>query len=362
MRLDFNTEDEWRMQAAIPTIKFLLRFADKVVILSHRGRPQPSLIRANRRIRIFDKKFSLKKDAKNLSRMLHRPVRFIAEFEWARTKKEIERLPGKSIVVLENLRFLPGEEKNDPKLAKQLSALGDYYVNDAFAVSHRADASVVAITGFLPSYAGPELEKEIKFLSGALRKPRHPMVVILGGGKVSDKLGVVQNLKKQADWFLVGGVAANTLAHLSGEDINGSRVETDRKTLRKLKAFLWQRNLILPVDYKKEKGVIFDIGKKTTDLYAQKIKGAKTILWSGPLGFIEKEKFGRGSLAVARAIAANKKVFSIAGGGETVMFLKKHKLAQKFGFISTGGGAMLEYLAGEKLPGIVALQHSSTNN
>lgn len=345
LRLDFNTEDEWRMQAAIPTIKFLLRYADKVVILSHRGRPVGR-----------DLKFSLRKDAKNLSRMLRQPVHFIPHFDFEKIKQEVARTPRRTVFIMENLRFLLGEEKNDARLAKELAAMGNYYVNDAFAVSHRADASVAAITKFLPSYAGLELEKEIAFLSRVIKKPKRPLVVVIGGGKVHDKLGILRQFRKKADCFLLGGVAANTMLFLRGDDVGLSMIDADAKDQKFFKSFLKFRNVILPVDGVKPRGVILDIGPKTVRIYAEKIKSARTVIWGGPLGYIENPRFGKGTLAVARAITKNKKAFSVAGGGETVMFFKKHKLDKKFSFVSTGGGAMLEYLAGEKLPGIEALK------
>src|SRR5882724_4411232 len=203
LRLDFNTEDEWRMAAAVPTVQFLLKKKLTVVVVSHRGRPEG-----------FDKKFSLKKDARELQKMLQKPVGFISNFKFAEIEKTVRAAKPGSIFLLENLRFLPGEEKNDPKFAKQLSQLGDLYVNDAFAVSHRANASVEAITKFLPSYAGLELEKEIKFMGHVLERPKHPLVVILGGGKAHDKLGVIEAFKKKADIFLLGGAPANTLLYL----------------------------------------------------------------------------------------------------------------------------------------------------
>jgi 3-phosphoglycerate kinase len=345
LRLDFNTEDEWRMEATIPTIKFLLRQCEKIVILSHRGRPQKS-----------EKELSLRKDAINLQKLLKRKVIFIPHFRFAEIKNNISRSPKGSVFLMENLRFIKGEEKNDKKLGKILASLGDFYINDAFAVSHRDDASVVSITKFLPSFAGLELENELKHLSIVLKKPKKPIVIILGGGKAHDKLGVIKHFKNKAKYFLLGGAAANTILYLKGIDVKNSLIDKDKKDLAKLKNVLHYKNLILPIDWLSEQNKILDNGEKTNKLYASKIRQAKTIIWSGPMGVIEKKSFEKGTLAIAKAIIANKKAFSIAGGGETVMFLKKHQLDKKISFISTGGGAMMEFLAGEKLPGIEALK------
>lgn len=357
LRLDFNTEDNWRMKAALPTIRFLLRRAEKIVIISHRGRlAHPhSLIRENGRMRGSDKKLSLKKDAVYLSRLLGKRVNFIGHRPFGETKKAIAAAPRGSIFVLENIRFFESEEKNDPKFAKQLASLADYYVNDAFAVSHRANASVSAVTKFLPSYAGLEFEKEITFLGQAIARPRHPLVFILGGAKAADKLGVIKYFKNKAEWFLLGGGPANTILSLKGMDVKNSIRDKNGKDHAELKAVAGHKNILFPEDFVWHKGAMVDFGPKTMRKFGAKIASARTIIWSGPMGLIEKPAYAKGSLALARAVAKNKKAFSIAGGGETVMFLKKHKLDKKFSFISTGGGAMLEFLAGKKLPGVEAL-------
>ncbi len=344
LRLDFNTEDDWRMKAVLPTIKFLLRYASKVVIVSHRGRPKG-----------VDKKYSLIKDAGDLGKMLGKKVNFIPHFNFSGIKQLINSSPRKSIFLLENLRFLKGEETNSKELAKKLACFADYYVNDAFAVSHRANASVSAITKFLPSYGGFELEKEIKFLSLAMTKPKKPLVFILGGGKAVDKLGAIEYFKNKTNYFLLGGAPANTMLALSGVDIKKSSADRDR-SVKKMKKVLAYKSLFLPEDFVFHNNAILDIGRRTIKIFEEKIDMARTIIWSGPLGLIEKKPYERGSLAVAKAIVKNKKAFSVAGGGETVMFLKKYGLDKKFSFISTGGGAMLEFLAGKALPGLKALE------
>lgn len=346
LRLDFNTKDDWRMRAVLPTIKLLLKRSARIVIVSHYGRPKG-----------FDRKFTLRGDVATLSRLLGgRKVTFIDHFRFAEIKKQAAAAPRGSIFLLENLRFLPGEEKNDPKLGKQLAALADFYVNDAFAVSHRANASVVAVTKFLPSYAGFEMEREIASLGRAIVRPKRPVVLVLGGAKASDKLGVIANFKKKADWFLLGGGCANTILWLTGMDVKRSIKDSDPKELPTLKEIAAYKNVLVPTDFVWSGGKILDIGPKTARAYGRHIAVARTIIWSGPLGLIERKRYARSSVAVARAIGRNRRAFSVSGGGETVMFLKQYKLDRDFSFISTGGGAMVDFLAGKKLPGIEALK------
>lgn len=344
LRLDFNTEDDWRMCAVLPTVRFLLSRAAKVVVISHKGRPSG-----------YDRKFSLRKDGLRLQKLLGQRIRFMPDLDFTVIGKAVNRAPCGSIILLENLRFWKGEEANDTKFAKKLASLADYYVNDAFAVSHRANASVSAITKFLPSCAGLELEKEIEFFGGMIKSPRRPLVLVIGGAKASDKLGIMKNFRNKADWFLLGGAAANTILALKGVNMKKSLKDKDKKDLRKLREVLKYKNVILPVDLKWHNDMALDIGPKTVKIFADKIRRARTIIWSGPMGFFEKRGFGDGNLAIARAVAGNRRAFKLTGGGETVAFLKKYGLDKKFSFISTGGGAMLDFLAGKKLPGITAL-------
>ncbi len=322
LRLDFNTDDLWRVETSLPTIKFLTKYCRALVILSHKGRPEG-----------VEKRLSLRSQAGNLSKLLKRLVVFVPHFRFEEIKQLVHSSPPGSIFLLENLRFLKEEEENNPVLAEHLASMGDLYVNDAFAVSHRANASVTAITKFIKSYAGFELESEIKNLSRIMKNPKKPLVVILGGLKIEDKLAVVKNLQCQASAFLIGGALT-------------PRIIKKHKLI----------NLVMPIDEKKEKGVMRDIGPKTIKIFAQKIKMAKTIFWNGPLGNINKKRFSGGTAAVARSVAANRKAFKVVGGGETVAFLKKIKLDKKINFVSTGGGALLDFLAGKKLPGIKALE------
>jgi phosphoglycerate kinase len=356
LRLDFNTEDDWRMKAVVPTIKFLLQKSCKIVILSHRGRPRSyPLAQLHKKTKRMDGTLSLKKDAGNLSRLLKREIVFIDHFDLAWIKKKIVKSPPGSIILLENLRFIKGEEENEAKFAKQLASLGDLYVNDAFAVSHRANASVAAITKFLPSYAGLELEAEIKHLSAIMARPARPFVMVIGGAKVADKLGVLRHFKRKADWFLLGGGPANTILAAHGMDIKKSLCDK-KNNKAAIKEIARYPNLLAPTDYLWKDDMILDIGPKTTALFKKKIGVARTFLWSGPLGLIDTKPYDRGSRSVAAAIAKNRRALSVAGGGETVMFLRRIHQDKKFSFISTGGGAMLDFLAGEKLPGIEALK------
>lgn len=338
LRVDLNVSEKeaknsLRILGILPTIKFLIGNGAKVVILSHRGRPNG-----------FDKKQSLKPFAKILSSLLKKPVHFI-DFKKGFKNSEIS--------LLENLRFLAGEEKNDKKFAKQLASLGDFFVNDAFSVSHRNAASVSAITKFLPSYVGLLLENEIKNLSLAMAKSKKPLVVILGGAKISDKIGLIENFKNKADYFLIGGGIAHNFLLAQGLPIGDSIFE--EKTINFTKKMLKNKKIILPVDYIIKDRKILDIGPNTVKYYSDIIKNAKTIIWNGPMGYFENKKFAKGSKIIKGAIL-NSKAFSVVGGGETASLMSNVKGQMPNVFISTGGGAMLEYLAGKKLPGIKALK------
>jgi len=318
--------------------------------MSHRGRPDG-----------FERALSLRKDGVNLQKLQRRKIIFIPHFRFPEIKNVIANAPTNSMFLLENLRFLKGEGRNDRLLAKKLALLGDFYVNEAFAVSHRKNASLAAITEFLPSYAGLELEREILFLYHTIKNPEKPLVIILGGAKADDKLGVLKFFRNKADWFLLGGAPANTLLSLRGMDVGRSLVDPDQQDVQELRQVIGYKNIILPIDCISEKRAILDIGKKAEKSFLSKIRNARTVIWSGPLGAVERQKFSHGTLAIARGIARNKHTFSVAGGGETVTFLKQHHLDTKFSFISTGGGAMLAFLAGEKLPGIEALKKNRAN-
>lgn len=320
LRLDFNTSDNWRMEASLPTIKLLGRKCDALVILSHKGRPKG-----------FDESLSLRPMTIALKKLLGQRVVFISHFRFKEISELARSSPKGTIFLLENLRFLPGEEENSDALAEDLASVGDIYINDAFAVSHRANASVVAITKHLPSYAGLELESEISYLTQVMKNPIKPLLVILGGAKIEDKLRVYDNLKGMASKFLIGGA------------LNDEIIRNIQKP-----------NIITPVDFKRDNGDIRDIGPETARMYCAEVKKAKTLIWNGPLGNIEDVRFRKGTTEVAKCLTD--KLFSVVGGGETIMFLKKTRQDKRIHFISTGGGAMLDFLAGKKLPGIEALK------
>jgi phosphoglycerate kinase len=356
VRLDFNSEDAWRMEAAVPTIKLLLKAKAKVVVVSHKGHPSFAEAANPAQTQEVVKKFTLKKDALKLSKLLKKPVTFVADPSFVAIHKKIIAAKPGDVLVLENIRFFPGEEKNDSNFARELAAEADYYVNEAFAVSHRQAASVCAITEFLPSYCGLGLEKEIVNLSAVMKSPKKPFVVLIGGGKAADKLPVIENLSKKADAVLLGGVSANTLLKLRGDYVGNSPVDETPELVPVFNRILENTKVILPVDATWEDEKICDIGPVTADLYAQWVKKAGTVLWGGPMGLFEKKKFAKGTLTVAQGLAKNKSGFAVTGGGETVEFFRAYKLTKAFKFISTGGGAMLEFLAGKKLPGIEALK------
>jgi len=353
VRIDLNSKDDWRILSAAKTLKYISGKAAGILILSHAGRPD---IKKTEDL----KKFSLNQKTKNLSKILNKPIHFLNNIKEAEAK--FLNCKKGEIFLLENLRFDSGEEKNDPSLARKLASLGDYYVNEAFPVSHRANASVSAITKFIPSFAGFGFEAEVSNLSRIIANPKKPLVVILGGGKSADKVRIIKNLSRITKWFLLGGASANTLLHLRGHDMGNSLREQNPKILKEMKPLLNLKSVLLPFDCRKEDGTVLDIGDFTAKEYTSKIKEAKTIVWAGPLGLFEKKKFAKGSLDVAKAISSNKNSFSVVGGGETVEFLRKNKMDKYFDFISTGGGAMLDFLAGKKLPGIEALNKYGKTN
>lgn len=336
LRIDLNIVDgdadkSLRIKGIIPTVKLLLKNKIRVVILSHRGRP--TLVKGEK-LNVKNKKLSLKPLAMIFEKKLKVRVNFIGDLEGA--ERKIEKSKNR-IFLLENLRFWRGEEKNNISFAKQLSRLGDFYVNDAFAVSHRKNASVCAITKSLPAYGGLLMEKEIKNLTAV--KCTKPLVIILGGAKFEDKLGVVKNLYRRADYFLPGSAIAN-----------------NHGVARR-----WASKMVFPVDLWFDRpGRAMDVGRETLKKYGEIIKKARTIIWNGPLGDIDKKKFQFGTRTLIKEILRNKKAKVIIGGGETVNFFQKltsgKKLAASGLFLSTGGGAMIAYLSGEKLPGIEALK------
>jgi phosphoglycerate kinase len=391
LRVDFNEElddngkivDDFRIKTILPTLALLKKQNAKIVILSHAGRPEGK----------FDAKLSLKPMAERLASLLK--VKFV-ETEDRAVSYPIEHIvfisgdinnpsvrqavadsQPKDIVVLENLRFYAEEEKNEASFAKILASLGDVFVNDAFAVAHRTGASIVGITKEIPSFAGPLLEKEIKNLDYILSKAKKPFVLMMGGIKISDKAKTLERLGEKADHILVGGGLANIFFAANGLEIGMSIVEKDSEKLawKLLKNF--KDKIVLPKDVAvfdtnnpQEKAIvkeiynirksekICDIGPKAILEYAKILKTAKTICWNGPVGYFEKKPFRAGTMSLARIVGAvsKGKAFGVAGGGETVAAIRQAHQFENIDHVSTGGGAMLEYLAGDKLPGLKALE------
>jgi len=328
LRVDLNIKslkDEFRIDSVLPTIKYLLKYGSKVIILSHRGRPTK-----------IDNQLSLKPIAEILSKKIKKEVCFISHFNFKKIKEEINSNNNK-IFILENLRFLQGEEKNNKNLAKELANLGDIYINDAFAVSHRKNTSVFAITKYIKSYAGLLLEKEISGLTKATRNPEKPLIVILGGTKIDDKINIVCNLNSKTKYFLLGSSVLNEL-----KNIKVSNIIKNKKCL-------------VPIDFAKKNNQYFDIGPETLFFYKNIISEAGTIIWNGPVGKFEDKKYSKGTIEIAKAVT-NSKAFKVIGGGETANFILKKKMNNKVNLLSTGGGAMLDFLSGKKMPGIEALK------
>jgi len=373
MRADFNVPqdaqlnitDDTRIRATLPTIAYILqKNAEKLILMSHLGRPDGKVV----------EKYSLKPVAKRLKELLDESVKFLSDCVGDHVKDEIASSPDK-IILLENLRFHAEEEANDSAFAKQLAGLADVYVNDAFGTAHRAHASTEGVAHYLKAAAGLLLEKEIKYLGQALQNPQQPFMVILGGAKVSDKIGVIDNLFPKCDAILIGGGMAYTFLKAKGNSIGNSKLEKDKIDLAKEildKAKGLGKQILLPCDHLvvdkvdasaktevvgvdiPEGKIAVDIGPKTISLFKDKLKPAKTIVWNGPLGIFEMEPFSHGSLEIAQFISTFA-CTSIIGGGDTAAAIAKFKLEDKMTHISTGGGASLEFLEGKVLPGIAAL-------
>ncbi len=365
---NLNVTDDNRIQASLPTIKYALDKGAKVILMSHLGRPDGKPVST----------MSLSPAAKRLSELLHTEVVQTSDAVGSRVKEELGQLKnGKSVAMLENLRFSPKEEKNDPEFAKALAEHGDIFINDAFGSSHRAHASIEGITKYLPSGAGFLLEKEIKYLGEAMQNPKKPFAAILGGSKVSDKIGVVENLITKVDKILIGGAMAYTFLKVQGVDIGNSKYEKDKTDLAKSildKAKANGVEVLLPIDHvcvqKIEEGTPIkiegpaipagwfgvDIGPKTIELFCKTLDTVKTVVWNGPMGIFEMKAFAKGSYEIAAKLAALKDATTIIGGGDTAAAVIGFELADKMSHISTGGGASLEYLEGKDLPGITALE------
>ena len=362
-----NITDNRRIVAALPTIHYLLEQKCKVVLCSHLGRPKGE----------FKPEFSLAPVAKELSKLLQKEVIMAKDVIGEDACKKAKKLNNGEILLLENLRFHREETDNDPEFAKKLAEFGEVFVNDAFGTAHRAHASTEGVTKYLPAVSGFLIEKELEFLGAALENPKRPYVAILGGAKVSDKIGVIDSLLEKVDTLIIGGGMAYTFFKAQGHSVGDSLCEDDKCDLAlelMNKAKEKGVKMLLPIDTKigkefkpdtESKTVAwtdipdgwqgFDIGEKTIEMFRKELNGAKTIVWNGPLGLFEFEQFAVGTNAIAHKLANLNDAITIVGGGDSAAAVEKAGLADKISHVSTGGGASLEFLEGKKLPGIEAL-------
>lgn len=375
VRVDFNVPqsketgeitDDTRIRAALPTIQYLLEHNARVILMSHLGRPKGKV----------EESMRLDKVALRLSELLERPVRKLDEAVGELVEQAVAQMQDGDVILLENIRFYPGEEKNDPLFSAELAKLGDIYVNDAFGTAHRAHCSTEGVGHLLPAVAGLLMKQEISALGAALNQPEHPFVAIIGGAKVSDKIGVIRNLLTRVDTLIIGGGMANTFLEAQGYDMGQSLVEKDKISLASQlldEAKRQGKTMLLPVDLTIAEAIekpesartvavgamphdkmALDIGPETIKNYQAAIKGAKTIVWNGPMGVFEKPAFAKGTNEIALAVAESD-ANSIVGGGDSVAAVKQAGLDERISHISTGGGASLEFLEGKTLPGIQVL-------
>lgn len=376
MRVDFNVPldlntgaitDDSRIRAVLPTLKYLVGHQAKVIICSHLGRPEGKVVEGLRMAPV----------AKRLSQLINRPVSTASDCVGEDVKAAVNGLKPGDILVLENLRFHPEEEGNDPTFARNLAGLADIYVDDAFGTAHRAHASNVGVAKYLPAVAGLLMEKELSILGGILSSPEHPFAALLGGAKVSDKISLIQNILGKVDKLLIGGGMAATFLKAQGHSVGLSLIEVDKLGLaRELMDSASRKNvsLLLPLDVvvaenitrdsvgqivrisdiPENKGIV-DIGPLTSDMFSQQIKPCRTIFWNGPMGVYEIEQFSGGTKAMAELLASLQAT-TIVGGGSTAEIVEEMHLANKITHVSTGGGASLRFLEGKTLPGVAVLQ------
>lgn len=362
-----NITDNRRIVAALPTINYLLEQNCKIILASHLGRPKGE----------FNPEFSLKPVAKELSKLLGKEVKLAKDVVGPSAKELTANVKEGEIVLLENVRFDAREEKNDESLSKEFASMAEIFVNDAFGTAHRAHSSTAGIAEFLPAVSGFLIEKELKFLGNTLENPKRPFVAILGGKKVSDKIGVIDSLLEKVDKLIIGGGMAYTFFKSMGYNVGNSICELDKLELAKNlmdKAKQKSVKLVLPIDNiiadefspnANAKAIDsdqipdgwegLDIGPKTVELFKKELEDAKTIIWNGPVGLSEYEKFANGTRSIAQALAEKEDAITIIGGGDSAAAIEKMGLSDKMTHISTGGGASLEFLEGKKLPGIECL-------
>jgi phosphoglycerate kinase len=371
LRVDFNVPvkngrvlEEARLVASLPTINALRERGAKVIVATHLGRPQGRKVAS----------LSLKPVASHLARLLKAPVAFSPEIVGPKTEAASARLRPGGVLMLENLRFDPGEEKNDPRFAKRLAGLADFYVDDAFASAHRPAASISGVPRYLPRAAGLLLLKEVEVLSKLLGKPKRPFLVVIGGAKVETKIGVIRTFARRATAVALGGSLVAPFLKAKGFSVGVSPASA--ADLAAAKRALGAKNILLPVDVVvaagpkakprvadvadiRSKEVIYDIGPETIRAYAGLVKQARTLVWNGPLGWFEKPCYSHGTKALCLIIAARSRgrAYGVVGGGETIQAVRERGLADWFDWVSTGGGAMLEFLEGKKLPGLEVLRN-----